>query len=269
MNKFFMSLFYYFGFELHANLPKFKLYKIKNPNLFRRTHTVSIPECGMYTISPMPNLMALRDYYGYNKTSQLTFTIRDLAHYLLLRNHTTIFTKNAQKKILNFGSGGGGGISNLFFGLGWNVSNIEISGFENSLKDYVVTNSISKLNNYQADLVYGSHSLEHVHDIHKQLKDFSFIANSSTLFFFEVPDASFAGNGGLDGLVVPPHTYYYTHNFFKTHFKEVIYLETIDSKIFTEGPLQLMNSKRLEGQGDVIRFIGRGIELEINCMSNL
>ena len=109
----------------------------------------------------------------------------------------------------------GGGISNLLFGLGWNVTNIEIGEFENStLNNYVITSSISKLDGYQADLVYGSHSLEHVHDIHKQLLDFSAIANSSTVFFFEVPDASYAGNGGLDGLVVPPHTYYYTHKFF-------------------------------------------------------
>ena len=92
LKKYIITIFIFLGFELHANLPKFKLKKIKNPNLFRKKHSLFIPECGMYKMGPMPNLIALQDYYGYKKTSHLTFTTRDLAHYLLLRNHSNIFS---------------------------------------------------------------------------------------------------------------------------------------------------------------------------------
>jgi hypothetical protein len=104
--------------------------------------------------------------------------------------------------------------------------------------------------------------LEHVRDIDETLGFFAKISNSKTLFMFEVPDSLADGNGGKDGKVSPPHTYYFTFEFFESTFSEIIELTSIKSSVMFTHSGNLPGAKLLSGQGDSIRFIGRGLKVQ-------
>ena len=79
---------------------------------------------------------------------------------------------------------------------------------------FVQKNSINLINeNKKFDLIYSSHALEHIIDPLEVFYKFKKYSKNSTKYFFEVP------NGFNQKEINPPHTYYYTVNFFKKIFK--------------------------------------------------
>ena len=68
--------------------------------------------------------------------------------------------------------------------------------------------------NLKFDLIYASHSLEHVHNINSTLKIFNDISNNDTIFFFEVPNCF----SKQQIKIQPPHTYYFKRDFFLNNF---------------------------------------------------
>ena len=75
---------------------------------------------------------------------------------------------------------------------------------------------IDKING-KFDLIYSSHSLEHVQNIFETIKKFSLISNENTIFFFEVPNCS---NKKYQKIHCP-HTYNFTKLFFNNSFKKI------------------------------------------------
>ena len=96
---------------------------------------------------------------------------------------------------------------------------------------------LDNLNN-KFDLIYGSHSLEHVQDLFFVLKKFDKISHPDTIFFFEVPN-HFYDNKKIH----PPHTYYFTRKFFFNAFNNVDFCKTF-----------LGSEEKNDESGAVIRF---------------
>jgi hypothetical protein len=115
--------------------------------------------------------------------------------------------------------------------------------------NWSVLSSIQKVGS-KVDLIYGSHSLEHVNDLEKFQGYFRRLLKPEGLVFWEVPNALFQGNGGSDGLVVVPHTYYFTRAYFNNVYPRVIVNGCWDDK---EVPGVFVND---DCKGSVIRFLG-------------
>ena len=71
------------------------------------------------------------------------------------------------------------------------------------------------------------------------------------VIFIEVPNSRLPENGGNNGRIVVPHTYYFTMGFFETLPFEVMHLETY--KELGNG----FHGIAEDDCGEVIRFIGR------------
>lgn len=204
------------------------------------------------------------EYWDHRGDQDQTVNPRDLSHYLDLRSLAAKTLAAPELKFLNFGAGHGG-LSHIMWGIGADVVNIDPStppvSYNERWRSFLSeTDSLETLRREKPfHLIYGSHSLEHVRDIENTLNFFSTVSDSHTLFMFEVPDSMFDGNGGSDGKVSPPHTYYFTFSFFEKNFLEIVELTSIDSVELFRHSGNLPNGKYQSGQGDCIRFIGRGI----------
>ena len=136
--------------------------------------------------------------------------------------------------------------------LGHNVINVEPSGLRKYYSERWTTFSdLSEVTDSSIEIVYGSHSLEHVPDIDRFLKLLKTKIQAEAYVFWEVPNADASGNGPLEGKIVVPHTYYFQKAFFDNEFSRVIINETFKSRN------EVSNwelSKRVDG--NVIRVIG-------------
>ena len=111
-----------------------------------------------------------------------------LVHYHLLKKYIPEFFNSGKKTIVNFGAGGGG-ISNLFWFDGFEIINVEPSGTPQSYEsNWKTIDSIYELDEEESsiDLLYGSHSLEHVQSINDFKKVSSKVLKSGGYMFWEV-----------------------------------------------------------------------------------
>lgn len=198
-------------------------------------------ENGFYYLNPMPSLNFLNEYYEktYWQTRtdiNLPVRLRDIEHYNKIVDCYKSFNLSS-KKILNFGSGHGG-VSYLFHVANHQIYNYDFGSTKKKLfKDR--WNNIQTLENidFKFDLIYGSHSLEHVQDIDQTMKSFKKISKTGTIYFFEVP------NGYNQKIIQPPHTYYFARKFFLNNFVKVDYCKTFKG------------SDEMNGEeGNIIRF---------------
>lgn len=171
---------------------------------------------GYWHVNPMPSENDLNNYYEktYRSSFGLDFgvTKRDIRHYQILKNVDPGFD-DKRKKILNFGAGNGG-ISIILHLLGHDVTNVEPSGMiKFFLTRWVTVKSLSEIKNIKYDLIYGSHSLEHVQDIDKTNKLLDKISKKTTIFFWEVPNANHPNSGSRLNIIDVPHTYYFDMSF--------------------------------------------------------
>ena len=216
-------------------------------------------EDGYFYLDPMPTEAQLAEYYsslywGSRDGKDYGASVRDLVHYDLLRTYAAE-EMTAGKVFLNFGAGHGG-ISNLCWFVGMDVVNVEPSGVPGFYEQRWTTyQSISEVESDSVDVVYGSHSLEHVQDIGRFKKEVERVLKSKGLLFWEVPNADAPWNGAQKGKVDIPHTYYFKADFFNKWFTETIlckgYVQTHGFDVI-ERWAEFENS-----EGAVVRALGR------------
>jgi len=182
-------------------------------------------EKGYCCLKPMPTENYLQQYYNDTYWKSRTdknypLRLRDIEHLKLLKNKFPNFDKS-EKKILNFGAGHGG-LSFFLHSNMHNIFNYEPGGMKLYFSER--WNVLKDLNNINTkfDLIYGSHSLEHVQDIKKVLALFDKISHEETIFFFEVPNCY----SKISQTIEPPHTYYFTRKFFDNYFLKHNYCKT-------------------------------------------
>jgi hypothetical protein len=251
----FKSLFlrvYDLGVIPNYAMPIYIIKKLKIRAIFMNKK-IKENRSGYYYIDPMPSIQDLNFYYEntywQSRGKEEGVNQRDFDHFMLIRQLAPDFF---EKKLtfLNFGAGHGG-ISHLFFHAGHKVINIEPSGlmidYNNSnWQTYKNINDVSD----KVDCIYGCHSLEHVQDISSLQKLFLGILNLNGLMFWEVPNGSVESNGGCNGKLVVPHTYYFTTKYFDSLPFKVILNQAYDIGPFPNIP---------SSEGQVIRYLGNRI----------
>ena len=201
-------------------------------------------EMGFHYLDPMPTKDFLKKYYTetywQNRTDKnYPIRLRDVEHYKLLKKIYPDFD-NGSKKILNFGAGHGG-LSILLYTAKHEIYNFDPGGINSLFSDrWNAINNLNEISN-KFDLIYGSHSLEHVQNIKETMKKFNKISHQNTIYFFEVPNCT---SNVLK--IHPPHTYYFSRKFFYNYFHKSDYCETFSG---------LDEAKNDEG--NIIRFLSK------------
>jgi len=212
---------------------------------------------GYWSVAPMPSASDLNEFYRNAYWEQRGgkhegVEKRDIDHFMLLKQHIPDFFDGESKRIVNFGAGHGG-ISHLFYLHGHTVINVEPSppGLDYGDSHWKHVHSIEEVEG-PVDLVYGSHSLEHVQD----LESFETLVKSLLLaggyVFWEVPNAEHPASGGCNGVIYAPHTYYFTRRYFSNSKYEILLNGAFDQRTF---PNKLVVEGG--GVGEVIRFLGK------------
>ena len=214
-----------------------------------------------YNLNPMPSLNSLNNYYEnyYWKRRddrERILNKRDFDHFEIIDKKLNLLN-NKNINVLNFGSGHGG-ISILLRAKGCKVYNIDFGSNKTFFDDvYYSFSNFDKLpKNISFDLIYSSHALEHVLDIHKTLENFKKYSNNSTKFFFEVP------NGCDQKKIEAAHTYYFTLDF----FEEIFDLKNKDNTFydchiynFNEG--KVFSRKSIKGGGPIRVFTNKKLKI--------
>lgn len=218
--------------------------------IFRRAKLRQVKDL-YWTITPMPTLNELTKFYKnvywqkFRSNSIPIVKERDIYHFNLINSKVKI---ESLGKIINFGSGPGGGISHLFFAHGKTVIDVEPGPYKKFYNDkrynhYKKLSEIPK--NIKIDLLYGSHSLEHVAEL-SEIEEF--IRNQLSLggyVFWEVPNGLHYNSGPVQNKIIPPHTYYFTRKYF-----DHVGLKSILNATFS-------GEKIVSGDtGNIIRFLG-------------
>ncbi len=220
--------------------------------------SLKVSKNGYYYLSPMPTEEELNEYYesiywaSRNGKNSGT-TARDLIHFDILNQKCSEFKKD--KVFLNFGAGHGG-MSHLAWHKGLNVINVEPSGlpdwYESRWKTY---KSIYKVPSNTINILYGSHSLEHVQNIEKFINELKRILMPNGIMFWEVPNGDYETNGAKNGKVDIPHTYYFKKAFFDYLFEKVILNEGFEQSHRHE---KIENWAKFKNpNGEVLRAMGR------------
>ncbi|MDB4037966.1 class I SAM-dependent methyltransferase [Candidatus Thioglobus sp.] len=213
---------------------------------------------GYWLLNPMPSEDELSKYYGSlywdsRNGKSNGINTRDLVHFDILKQYVPDFIKG--NCFLNFGAGHGG-ISHLAWLTGLDIINVEPSGVSDYYNERWKTYSaINNVPDNCIDVLYGSHSLEHVHNLEKFILEIKRILKPNGIMFWEVPNAECETNGAMKGKVDIPHTYYFTTNFFDNLFDDIIFNKGFEqSQRFNviENWADFENAK-----GPVIRAIGR------------
>lgn len=210
---------------------------LKYSKVFRDAELI-YSDKGYWMIEPMPSDADLAKYYSniywdnFHDGKNDGIEPRAIEQFIFINENIEIDTKNS-KNILNFGAGEGG-ISKLFHLNEWKVTNVEPS----LMADFN-WNKVDKIEdtNEEFDILFSSHSLEHVNDLDKYLKLFEDRIKPGGYLFIEVPDCKNSHE------IASPHTYYFTKKFFTTLSFNVLYLNE---------DLDCYNEK-------VIRYIGQKI----------
>lgn len=217
---------------------------------------VHLSEEGYWRLKPMPSGDDLDRYYGSAYWSSRGgkangVTVRDMIHYGILKCEIPE-TLGVDHTFLNFGAGHGG-ISHLLWMDGLTIVNVEPSDlpiFYDSR--WSTLREITGVPDCSIDLLYGSHSLEHVNDIDFFKNEFRRVLKPDGICFMEVPNARCPSNGAQLNRVDIPHTYYFEKKFFENWFDDVLICETFDQTEQIESWIKARNDS-----GTVIRALGR------------
>ena len=217
---------------------------------------------GYHYLDPMPSENELDIYYSniyWDSRSGKDFgaSSRDFVHYHLLNKYAKNIFIDKNKCIVNFGAGHGG-ISNIFWFDGFDVVNIEPSGLPQFYNERWKTyKSINEVPDKSVDFIYGSHSLEHVQDIHKFKKEVTRILKPNSLLFWEVPNAKNPNNGPIKNRIDIPHTYYFNTSFFENWFDEIFLNNSYNESHHIDINTIQNWEKYHDDDGSVIRSLGK------------
>ena len=209
---------------------------------------------GYFYLSRMPPEKDLNAYYSTiyweaRGGKDLLVSSRDREHFLFLLEHAAEALE-PERKVLNFGAGHGGS-SHLFWARGMRVTNIEPSDIPHSYKErWEQLASIDQVQDVEKfDLIYGSHSLEHVSNLPLLYDYIKRILKKGGYIFWEVPNGNNPSNGGCNGQVFVPHTYYFTRQFFResADFEVVKNILIDDLRVHTDD----------EAKANAIVYLGR------------
>lgn len=224
-----------------------------------RNRTLKWSDEGYWSVFPKIRNQELVEYYenAYwanrgGKNNGLR--VRDIQHFLMLKEIAPELFSLANPKALNFGSGHGG-LSYLLHAQGINVINIEPSEKtpRNDVDGWKTVRSIEDVQGEKFNLIYGSHSLEHVADLEVFEEQISALhGNPFCLGFWEVPNAGRFVSGSHFGKIDIPHTYYFTHAYFQRHFRILLHLENYPS----DGMHPSTWEREATDSGIVIRALG-------------
>lgn len=158
-------------------------------------------------------------YWDARGGNLLFLRAHDLIHVQMIQDLDPTFLGAQKMRVLNFGAGNGGDTF-LFHLLGHDVINVEASGTSQHFDErWSGVRSIREVNGESIDLIYASHSLEHVPNIDDTLSEFSRVARKHARVFIEVPNALNPDNGAQKGKIDAPHTYYFSTSFFDAWIK--------------------------------------------------
>lgn len=186
------------------------------------TKLLKYNDAGFWVIDPMPSQVELDHYYStaYWATRddhKVLLKDRDVAHVNLLFGFAReLFLSSSPKTVVNFGAGHGGA-SFLFYAQGFRVINVDPYPGDVEFFDYRST--LTDVHE-QVDLVYASHSLEHVTDISSIVSEIRRILKPGGVLFIEVPNAEYRAEDNSHELLSftptlqAPHTYYFSTSFF-------------------------------------------------------
>lgn len=177
---------------------------------------------GYWYLHTMPSEEDLAWYYSslyWNERGgkQEAVGWRDIEHWNLL-NANVPSLRSQSIRFLNFGAGNGG-ISWLMHAAGHDVVNVEPSGLAVDMPErWSTVRSLDEADGV-FDLIYGSHSLEHVRDLDGFMESVRDSTTGGGHVFFEVPNCHQTAcdspkNGGEDGVIRAPHTIYFTKEYF-------------------------------------------------------
>jgi hypothetical protein len=210
---------------------------------------------GYWVVDPMPTKSELNNYYSsyywvLREGKKCLVSPRDLDHFLEIREK---YPQKVFKKILNFGAGHGG-ISILFHMAGAEVTNVEPSDLDLGLDWKHLRQLEDVAGTY--DLIYGSHSLEHVTDVTHTFRVFETLLEPEGVFYFEVPNCHPDNSESYpNGSLYIPHTYYFTREFFSS----LPYQKILNSTyLYSKGKTSF--TKVNDDSGHVIRFSGLKLE---------
>jgi len=222
---------------------------------------------GFFYVNPMPTVNELNEYYsnvywddyGINPNGKnYGVSLRDLTHWNILQEYIGEFINGRKLTILNFGAGHGG-ISNILWMQGHNVINVEPSGVPKSYSErWEHYEEIEQVPLESIDIVYGSHSLEHVQNIDKFEEEIKRILKKDNYIFWEVPNADHPDCGAMRGQIDIPHTYYFKKEYFDNCFDEILLNDAFDHiGQFNDNDIVDEWSSFKSVQGDVIRVLGK------------
>ena len=195
---------------------------------------------GYWEMYPMPSESELFKFYSeiywlnnhYYKDILLNY--RDISHLKFVEKYMAN-SLGTNSTFLNFGAGHGG-LSYLMAAKNIKVINIEPSKIYSS--DLINFNSFknldefnqSDLKNEKVDLLYSSHTLEHLTDPNYFFNSISKLLKPKGKVFIEVPNCrrlpipkNYA-EGGCDGKTTGSHLIYFTKDFFEKIGSEIFFI---------------------------------------------
>ena len=261
--------------ETVANILNFFLVKVLGVRIIKSNKTVYNAgkifdnrkliesDDGFFYVDPMPTNEELNKYYATvywdaRSGKEYGASTRDFIHWNILQEYIGEFLNRKELTIMNFWAGHGG-ISNIFWLQGHNVVNVEPSGLPDFYNErWNVFNHIKDVSSSSIDIIYGSHSLEHVQDIKEFEAEIKRVLRKENYVFWEVPNAANPGNGAMKGQIDIPHTYYFKKDYFDYSFDEVLLNCAYDQK----ENINIQDWKKYRNdRGHVLRALGRYLNL--------
>ncbi len=216
---------------------------------------------GYFYLNPMPTEDELEIYYSNhywdttNKHKKYGLNLRDIIHFQILKEYIPDFMNSKGKVIVNFGAGHGG-ISNLLWLEEFEIINVEPSEIPNSYNTrWRHVRKISEIADSSVDLIYGSHSLEHIQNIDAFKSEVGRVLKPGGYMFWEVPNAKCPTNGAKMNRIDIPHTYYFKESFFESWFDDILLNSSFD-QTHALGIVENWDNYK-NSDGAVIRALGK------------
>ena len=231
INFFNTYVFQFFGFKL---LIKSK----ENFQTIFDDRELKYDSSGYYYVYPKLSKSELDDYYQnqYLDTYRLDIKYgvipQDFFHIQMLKDLVPMF-ENKINSVLNFGSGHGGISHILDFTGDFQLLTLDPAKSPLKLPKSQIKHiyEFDEIAEQSIDLIYSSHSLEHVSDLETTLNEFKRILKNNGLLFIEVPNADHYEDGPQNNRIDIPHTYYFQQKYFLTNF-DVQFSETFNMDRF-------------------------------------